>query len=588
MTAAARRRAWPGQTLASYSYNGVGRLVIESFPTPAVMLDYFGGTSGTYAGFDRFGRVADQHWSSAGVTPATLDRYQYGYDYNSNRTYRKNVLSTTVAKDWAYTYDGLNRLKAADRGRLADPPTAGLLSNTKNRRQDWALDRLGNWDAFKEGGGSAWTLEQARTHNKVNEITDITETTGSAWVTPAHDARGNMTSGPKPGAETTKLHFVYDAWNRLVQVKADNGGSPGDIIATYCYDAAGRRIRKLLGTNPASPDTSYDYYFNNLWQILEVRKDGAAISNLYEQYVWSERYIDSPVLRDRDADGQSHNGLEERLYYTTDANMNVTALVDASGSVVERYEYDSYGKVTILSVDFTGTRDSSLYANEVLYCGYRYDPETGLYQVRMRYYHPTLGRWLTRDADYYDGLNLYEYVGSGPIIRRDSFGLTCGTCSPVTSIPQRTQVGVLMLPPGKTEKDLESAGSLIKTIQLVGAFQNITSFSSSLTIIGASDAITSSSGLPPAVQDAIKKVIARTGLVDIYMRVKWYTCDPCCMWLLGKVMGEQKWDEVVVKCSGQHDGMFELTDLGSNPTQKIMKECAQKALEKAYKKWTGK
>ena len=28
---------------------------------------------------------------------------------------------------------------------------------------------------------------------------------------PAHDAAGNMTIGPKPGAETTRLHFVYDA-----------------------------------------------------------------------------------------------------------------------------------------------------------------------------------------------------------------------------------------------------------------------------------------------------------------------------------------------------------------------------------------
>lgn len=67
------------------------------------------------------------------------------------------------------------------------------------------------------------------------------------------------------------------------------------------------------------------------------------------QYVWSLRYIDAPVLRDRDADGDSEtgdlgvtdSGLEERLYYATDANMNVTLLVNTDGSVAERYVYDS-------------------------------------------------------------------------------------------------------------------------------------------------------------------------------------------------------------------------------------------------------
>ena len=61
-------------------------------------------------------------------------------------------------------------------------------------------------------------LEQERDNNKVNEITDITETTGPEWVTPEWDARGNMIYGPRPGDEATEaeaLLMVYDAWNRL-------------------------------------------------------------------------------------------------------------------------------------------------------------------------------------------------------------------------------------------------------------------------------------------------------------------------------------------------------------------------------------
>jgi len=84
--------------------------------------------------------------------------------------------------------------------------------------------------------------------------------------------------------------------------------------------------------------------------------------------------------------------------------------------------------------------------NEILYAGYRHDPETGLYHVRYRYHHPSLGRWITRDPgtgnamrigaggaasvarfiprdQYADGMNLYQYVRSNPANRRDWTGL---------------------------------------------------------------------------------------------------------------------------------------------------------------------
>jgi hypothetical protein len=38
----------------------------------------------------------------------------------------------------------------------------------------------------------------------------------------------------------------------------------------------------------------------------------------------------------------------ERFYVQQDANWNVTALIDTSGNVQERYIYDPYGTVTIL------------------------------------------------------------------------------------------------------------------------------------------------------------------------------------------------------------------------------------------------
>jgi RHS repeat-associated protein len=62
--------------------------------------------------------------------------------------------------------------------------------------------------------------------------------------------------------------------------------------------------------------------------------------------------------------------------------------------------------------------------NEILYCGYRFDPETGLDHVRHRYYHPTLGRWVQRDPwGYSDGSNLSQYVNGQPLHVVDPAGL---------------------------------------------------------------------------------------------------------------------------------------------------------------------
>jgi hypothetical protein len=105
----------------------------------------------------------------------------------------------------------------------------------------------------------------------------------------ALDAQANptqkMITAPKHKDPTVRHHYKWDAWNRLVAVWMDDGDNqreitgedPQDIhIATYRYDGQNRRIRKLLGTNPAAPNPAYDYYYNASWQIVEVRKGGSA------------------------------------------------------------------------------------------------------------------------------------------------------------------------------------------------------------------------------------------------------------------------------------------------------------------------
>jgi hypothetical protein len=101
-----------------------------------------------------------------------------------------------------------------DRGDL-NQEKAGI-GGTPVAEEDSGLDPLGNWTDYVQKTNGSIRLDQDRDHNMANEVTDITKTTGPAWVTPAHDRAGNMTTMPWPTDPTVEMDRVYDAWNRLV------------------------------------------------------------------------------------------------------------------------------------------------------------------------------------------------------------------------------------------------------------------------------------------------------------------------------------------------------------------------------------
>ena len=97
--------------------------------------------------------------------------------------------------------------------------------------------------------------------------------------------------------------------------------------------------------------------------------------------------------------------------------------------MLERYEYDAYGKVKILNADFTDDADNkSDYVNPYYFTGRRLDElDNGnlkLMYYRSRYYDTATGRFFTHDPIIYiDGMNPYEYIGSNPVIKLDPSGL---------------------------------------------------------------------------------------------------------------------------------------------------------------------
>jgi RHS repeat-associated protein len=228
------------------------------------------------------------------------------------------------------------------------------------------------------------------------------------------DANGNMT------VDEQGRTFIWDAWNRLVEVKQGS-----TTLVEYQYDGLKRRIVEDDGTDEK------DLYYSDQWQVLEERVDGDTVT----QYVWSAVYVDAMILRDRDADANTGNGLEERIYVLHDANYNVTALVDTSGNVLERYYYEAYGSAVYLDDAFALLPDAqSQFAWQRLHQGGRLDTITGNYHFRHRDLSPGLGRWISQDPIGFEAgdANLYRYVGNGSTNATDPSGLA----------PPRTPQGV--------------------------------------------------------------------------------------------------------------------------------------------------
>ncbi|MDB5293544.1 MAG: repeat-associated core domain protein [Phycisphaerales bacterium] len=394
-------------SLAAYSYLGLGRVIQIDSADPHLRLDMWGQTSGLFSGFDIFGRVTDQRWLNSS-TAADLDRYQYGYDYNSNRKYKANLVGTAAVApspgfDEYYTHDNLNRLLTMQRGTLnTNVPPSGI-AGAITRETDYMLDPTDNWSQYATATAGSIDLSQTRAHNTVNEITGFTTTTGTHWSIPSYDLAGNTLSFPKPSALNNSYTAVYDAWNRMVQVK-DGTTS----IAAYQYDGRHRRISKM------TPSETRHFYYTNRWQDIEHRVNG--LTSMDQQHVWGVRYIDELVCRDRTVSGS-----DERIYACQDANFNVTALVDSSGIVKQRFVYEAYGVADVL--DSTWVLASDAYVWMPRFQGGPYDVSTCLYSFRNRDYHPWLGRWLRRDpVGYIDGANLYAayHVARGQL---DPLGL---------------------------------------------------------------------------------------------------------------------------------------------------------------------
>jgi len=165
-----------------------------------------------------------------------------------------------------------------------------------------------------------------------------------------------------------------------------------------------------------------------------------------KQHVWGTQYVDEllqlAINGDPGTDNDCVDGSEDESYWVCqDANYNVTDVFESDGDLKERYTYTPYGRRSVFkpadSSDTFGTvpiaysqpvqlssEDQPYGICDVGHQGLMHDKEFGLIYNRARYLHPVLGRFTSRDPlGYVDGMSLYEYVMSSPIVGLDLYGL---------------------------------------------------------------------------------------------------------------------------------------------------------------------
>ncbi|OGO78123.1 MAG: hypothetical protein A2Y23_01580 [Clostridiales bacterium GWB2_37_7] len=135
----------------------------------------------------------------------------------------------------------------------------------------------------------------------------------------------------------------------------------------------------------------------------------------------------------------------ETYFYILDVHGNVVALADENGNKVVNFEYDAWGNLTNTpEAVTTGNGELLRNANPFRYSGYQFDPESGLYYLKARYYSAVIGRFLSFDP--IPNINRFRYVDNNPVSFIDPNGFAKDRGSQPLNDPWLQ---------GKSEKELQ-------------------------------------------------------------------------------------------------------------------------------------
>jgi len=179
--------------------------------------------------------------------------------------------------------------------------------------------------------------------------------------------------------------YDYSSRGELLSVTLPDGK-----VIEYVHDPLGRRIAKKVD------DTVVEkYLWQGLTRLLAVY-DGS--DNLLMRFEYADGRM--PVAMTKDS---------TTYYLTYDQVGSLRIVADASGNVVKRIDYDSFGNI----IEDTDPSFEIPFG----FAGGLHDRDTGLVRFGYRDYDPDVGRWTAKDPILFAGgdTDLYGYCLNDPV-----------------------------------------------------------------------------------------------------------------------------------------------------------------------------
>lgn len=365
---------YPDGDFITYSYDPVGRIDQIRDSSDSVIADYDLDATGLKVELLRQNGIQTLYeYDDAKRLTTLTNKVKSSGALISSYHYARDSLGaptsvTTASRTDAYSFDSLGQLTGVTYDSNGTAPA----------QVDYTFDSLGNRIAVADDAGTTYYAA-----NRLNQYTNV----GPQEL--GYDENGNLVSDDP-------ISYIYDYEDRVTSVATPAG------VVNYVYDALGRR----LSTSTASGTTTYVY--DNEHVIAEVNASGGLVA----KYVYGSS-VDEVLKMDR---GTAN-------FYSFDGIGSVSDITDASGTLVESYTYDVYGRATISDGAGNVVSDSTV-DNSLMFAGKRYDQVANLYYSRARDYEPSLGRFMQADpAGFVDGPNLYTYGRNNPVANSDPYGL---------------------------------------------------------------------------------------------------------------------------------------------------------------------
>ena len=366
-------------TLATFAYDGADRLARITRANDINTRIFWDGQENApnATGDSGWQQVSSINHAHAGGG-LVVDQRDSAYDGSQNKVLRAMTAPWTSGGSLVTNVFGYDKMHRLTRSRKSGAVVAA--------DYDYVLDANGNrMQVTNNGIPQLYTMDATLPEPADFQMNQYTDT---PFGTDGYDARGHRVIRASSAASTLN-HFDYAG--NLVQVDTLDPIGALTPVATYSYDALGRRIGKTAFASGGLPPVTTTYVYDDTKDddcdgladddVLEVYQNGALsrVSVLAggsgggaaaASYAATGFILAPPVVL--------VNGAGEAMYTHCDELGNVLALTDAAGNVVEHYDYDDFGAPRFF--DASGTpQASSAVGNDLLFRGMRWDAETGLY-----------------------------------------------------------------------------------------------------------------------------------------------------------------------------------------------------------------